>query len=128
MALVEWRDDFALGVEEIDAEHREMIELINEAYGHLHDSEVTMGDFLGEIYAKIAAHFALEENLMREQRYDEYDAHKADHEKLLDVIRDLMDDFEDNEVVDEEAFAVALRDWFTEHFKTRDARLHSRLG
>lgn len=128
MALVEWKDDFALGVEEIDEEHKEMIQLINEAYSHLHDSKLTMGDFLGEIYTKIAAHFALEENLMREKNYDEYEEHKADHERLLDVIRDLMDDFEDDEIVDEEAFASSLRDWFTEHFKTRDARLHSRLG
>jgi len=128
MVLVEWKDEFALGVAEIDEEHKEMIGLINEAYSHLHGSKLTMGDFLGEIYTKIAAHFALEENLMREQAYDEYEEHKADHEGLLDVIRDLMDDLEDDEVVDEEAFAVLLRDWFTEHFKTRDARLHSRLG
>ena len=28
----------------------------------------------------------------RERRYDEYDGHKADHEQLLDELRDLMDD------------------------------------
>jgi len=49
-------------------------------------------DFLGELYARIAAHFALKEKIMRDNGYDEYHDHKADHERLLDDIRDLMDD------------------------------------
>ncbi len=32
-----------------------------------------------------------------------YDAHKADHERLLDEIRDMMDDYEDGEFVQRRA-------------------------
>ena len=34
---------------------------------------------------------------MRERRYDQLIQHKADHERLLDEIRDIMDDFEEHE-------------------------------
>lgn len=34
---------------------------------------------------------------MRERDYDQFTAHKNDHERLLDEIRDIMDDFVDEE-------------------------------
>lgn len=66
---------------------------------------------------------------MRKHRYDEYLAHKADHEKLLDDLRDIMDSVEAGTFVDyETALGSAVRDWFVNHFKTKDARLHRLLG
>jgi len=128
--LIEWREEFSVGVPAVDAEHRELIALINETYRVLvrEGSRDAVPEFLGEIYARISAHFALEEKIMREHGYDEYREHKADHERLLDELRDIMDDFEDEASFDEKAFAAELSSWFTEHFKTRDARLHGRLG
>ena len=98
MALIAWRESFEIGIESVDHEHRELIELINE----LHDglgrgaTRETVADFLGEIHARISAHFALEERVMRELEYDEYAEHKEDHETLLDDIRDIMDAFDES--------------------------------
>lgn len=130
MSLIEWKDQFRLGVPAIDFEHRELIELINQLYGSVQQdgADTTTADFLGELYTRITAHFALEEKIMRDARYDEYDDHKEDHERLLDDIRDLMDDYEDGVYVDLERFGARLDEWFSEHFRTRDARLHKRLG
>ena len=67
MVLVEWRDDFKVGIDEVDFEHKEMIDLINESYEEAKkdgSSEAVM-DFLGEIFEKISAHFALEEKVMK---------------------------------------------------------------
>lgn len=130
MNLVEWKDQYSLGVPAIDQEHQELIGLINELYASISaaGTDFTAMDFLGELYARITAHFALEEKLMREANYDEYPDHKADHERLLDDIRDLMDDYEDGAYVDVVGFGKRLDEWFSEHFRTRDARLHKRLG
>jgi len=130
MALIEWREEFSVGVASVDHEHQELIDLINTTHAALDGAanDNTVLDFMGEIHAKISAHFALEENIMREREYDQYREHKADHERLLDDIRDMMDDFEDGLGFDRDRFATGLRDWFSEHFKTHDARLHKRLG
>lgn len=130
MALIEWRDDFSLGIAEVDHEHRELIELINAAYVHMQQDETAgeIDDFLGEIYARISAHFALEEKMMRERGYDQYAEHKSEHETLLDEIRDLMDAYEDGVLTDAPELAARLQAWFTEHFRTHDARLHRELG
>ena len=127
---VAWRDDFSVGIESIDYEHRELIRLINMILERLEeggDHEEVAGD-LGEVHARIAAHFALEEQIMRERKYDQFSDHKTDHERLLDDIRDIMDAYEAGTYAEQrEAFAERLEDWFVVHFKTRDARLHRHL-
>jgi len=129
MALVQWREEFKIGVASVDHEHQELIDLINALHAKLGEpgSALTVGDYLGEIFARISAHFALEERIMANAGYDQFLAHKADHERLLDEIRDIMDDFEDHHVYDEPRFAARLAAWFTGHFKTYDARLHKHL-
>ena len=130
MSLIVWRPEFELGVPAIDREHRELVDLINSVHVALaaEDRDASVVELLGDLYARISAHFALEERMMREQGYDEYLEHKEDHERLLDEIRDLMDDYEDGTALDLEGFARALDAWFGEHFRTRDARLHRKLG
>ena len=130
MALIEWKDEFSVGVSDVDHEHQKLIALINDLHGAMSvdDSDITAMDFLGEIYALVSAHFALEEKIMRDHKYDQYAEHKADHETLLDELRDIMDDYEENAWFSDDAFANAVGNWFTEHFKYRDARLHKHLG
>ena len=131
MALIEWQDRFRIGIPSVDYEHQEMIALLNELHARL-ESEPDRGvvmDFLGEVYARISAHFALEERVMKRQAYDQYPEHKAEHEELLDQIRDIMDDYDADAYFDYEgALAQHLHDWFTKHFSSHDARLHKMLG
>jgi len=131
MTLVEWRDEFRTGIDAVDFEHRELISLINEAHAELESgsSRREFEAFLGEIFARISSHFALEERIMRAKGYDQFDDHKADHERLLDDIRDIMDEYDAGgyEGLTRE-LGKRLQDWFVEHFKTRDARLHRMLG
>lgn len=127
MAFIGWRKEFETGVAEVDYEHRQLVALINSLAG-----EVAAGagkerirEFLGEVFARIAAHFALEELIMRKHGYDGYEAHKAEHETLLDDIHDIMDEAETGYA---ETLATTVSDWFVGHFKTKDARLHKNLG
>lgn len=131
MSLIEWRSEFRIGVPGVDYEHETLIKLINglhAAQGRGREKPDVL-NFLGEVHAMISAHFALEERMMLEHHYDDYASHKADHERLLDEIRDIMDQVEaDPAFTYEEALSRRLADWFGVHFKTFDARLHNRLG
>ena len=98
MTLLQWKPAYSLAIPAVDLEHREMIGLINECYERMGSDADTAAieRFLGEIHAGIAAHFALEEQLMLRSNYPEYGAHKEDHEDLLDQIRDFMDRFDED--------------------------------
>ena len=137
MPLLDWKDSYSVGVEAVDHEHRELIDLINT----LHEELTTGGGsgqrdasaIFGDIYKGISSHFALEEKFMREQGYDQLADHKGDHERLLDELRDIMDDYDDGGGSDggegeSAGLSERLGTWFARHFGTHDARLHSRLG
>lgn len=130
MALLQWKDQYATGVEAVDHEHRELIELINKLHSELiaSRSEETVDAFFGDLYRAISAHFALEERFMVEHRYDQLRQHKTDHERLLDDIRDIMDSDRSGGDLVQAALAERLDAWFSRHFETHDARLHKALG
>ena len=129
MALLQWKDKYSVGIDAVDYEHKELIDLIN----RLHDELMGRGDkpsinaFFGDLLRGISAHFALEERFMRERGYDLLTQHKAEHERLLGEIREIMDGFEDRAVASAE-LGTRLDTWFSRHFETHDARLHKALG
>lgn len=130
MAPLEWKDSYSVGVPAVDHEHRELIDLVNRLHAALGsgrgtaDIEIVFGD----LYRAISAHFALEERFMREHGYDQMHQHKTDHERLLDELRDIMDDFREGGEDPAGRMAASVDAWFANHFRTHDARLHARLG
>jgi hemerythrin len=130
MTLLQWKPAYTLGIPSVDHEHRQLIALINETYEHLGGSadRDAIERCLEDIGAGIAAHFALEERHMREAGYAEYAAHKAEHEDLLDQIRELMDEFAADPGSGRTALQQRLAEWFGGHFATFDARLHEAFG
>ncbi|MGI9261482.1 MAG: bacteriohemerythrin [Woeseiaceae bacterium] len=130
MSLLQWKSEYSVGIESMDVEHREMIDLINNVYQRLGSSPDPgdIEDCLEKIFNTISLHFALEERIMREHAYAEYAEHKEDHEDLLDEIRDLMDQFIADTDSGARLLEKRLSDWFVRHFATFDARLHGKLG
>jgi hemerythrin len=130
MGLLHWEKRYSVGIEAVDHEHRELVELINRLHeqARAQGSKVAVLGFFGDLYKAISAHFALEERFMREKGYDELRQHKIDHERLLDEIRDIMEDYEVNDLFEERLLAQRLDAWFSRHFESHDARLHRALG
>ena len=130
MKYLKWRDQFSVGVDSVDYEHQNLMDMINAIYAELEDQRdiAEIEKTISDVHAEISAHFALEERLMRNAGYAEYAAHKDDHEELLDQIRSMMDAIENDPVPALDVLSEKLSDWFSGHFATFDARLHSKLG
>ena len=130
MKYLKWDEQYSVGVDSVDYEHQNLMDMINIIYAELEDQrdiseiEKTMSD----VHAEIAAHFALEERLMRDAEYEEYETHKNDHEILLDQIRSMMDAITNDPEPALDMLSEQLANWFSGHFATFDARLHSKLG
>lgn len=129
-SLIEWREQFAIGLPEVDHEHRDLIATINTLHARL-GSAAPAGEVvgaLGDIHSAIAAHFALEERSMAQLGYPALPAHKADHERLLDEILDILDGVAAAQDYSPGALGVMLADWFGVHFRSHDADLHRWLA
>jgi len=127
MALIEWREEFCTGITGVDYEHEKLIQEINSVYSSIEDNadaELIVAS-LGDIYGNISAHFALEEQIMKKHGYDQYQVHMADHNRLLDEIVAITDEFENTSQLNNPALKQKLTDWFGRHFRTHDSRLHN---
>jgi hemerythrin-like metal-binding protein len=126
MTLIEWKPEFSLGVPQVDAEHRELIDLINRLHQETqsHHRDTKMVDFLEELYASTKRHFAHEELMMQARGYTAFEQHRADHKRLLNEVMAMMSDYQDGTVNNKEVMAQRLYDWFCAHFQTHDAPLH----
>jgi hemerythrin-like metal-binding protein len=130
MSPIAWRPEFSVGNPAVDHEHRELVDLVNETAAAIldrkPDADIQRG--FGDLLRAISAHFALEEQQMLAHGYDQREQHKADHERLLDDLRDIMDDSGHSPDESADRLAKVLEAWFANHFSTHDSRLHHRLG
>jgi hemerythrin len=133
MTLIEWKDQYSLGNQALDHEHKTLINLINQVHTQILDGSPDVAgerilSGLGEISSSVAAHFALEERAMVASSYANLVEHKADHEKLLDEISDIMEAVESGFFEDfGERLSLTLQDWFSIHFQTFDREYHTQI-
>ena len=121
-----WSDDFLIGIEEIDYEHRRLVEDINRLHRQLlgQAGPRRIERTLGTIHARMQAHFALEERVMLANSYPHYREHKAEHERLLDAYTELMTRFgREPGRADREAMEAMLRQWIVGHIATSDRKM-----
>ena len=83
-----WSDNHAIGLHEIDADHRALLRMAEQLYDEIESG--TVRDGLDGLLARLAAyaqfHFASEEALMRRTRFPGYPQHRREHEKFANTI------------------------------------------
>lgn len=125
MILVQWKDDYSVGAEPVDDEHKALIGRINRLYDRLMNDSVPLAvsAFFEDLINVVTTHFALEERFLREHGYERLPQQREDFERLLDEITGLIDEFDRNEEADREGLAARLDGWLSSHAETHDARL-----
>ena len=127
MSLASLKDELRTGIDGLDYEHRKLVGAM-EALCDKFDSAGSareISDLFGALYTEATAHFALEESLMRDRKFTFHDTHKADHERLLDRIRFMMEAFENGQCEDcGTSLRACLESWFAGHVAKADAELH----
>jgi hemerythrin len=128
MSLTSLKDGLKTGIDGLDYEHRKLVEVMETLCDSFDRAESTreVSDLFGAFYAEASAHFALEESLMREKKYALLEAHKADHERLLDQIRTMMEAYEAGMCTDcGTSLRACLEAWFAGHVANADAGLRA---
>jgi hemerythrin-like metal-binding protein len=126
MSLSSLKDKLNTGIDSLDYEHRKLVGAMEKLCDSHDRAESSVSDLFGTLYAEASAHFALEESIMRERNYAFYDAHKADHEQLLDRIRFMMEAYEAGQCVDcDTTLRACLEAWFAGHVANADMVLRT---
>ncbi len=123
-AFVEWSDSLSVGIEEIDEQHKILVNLINRMHQAIHErhgSDVVK-DILAELADYTRIHFAVEESLMRILNYPGYDEHKEIHDELLGHVVELIEKVESGKTAIGFELLHFLKTWLTKHIMEEDMR------
>ena len=127
MELINLEDTLKLDIPEIDSQHETMIMLINQ----LHETmlrgadRVPLAELLLQLLEHTRTHFAYEEQLMSQYDYPGYEAHKSEHDSLVQHLVDLSKRYKNDELQLSVAVAAVLEleDWATVHIEKSDKPL-----
>ena len=124
--LLRWDDSFLIGIDELDYEHKVLIDDIDRLHEELagHDEKSEIERCLGDIHARMQAHFALEEHVMKERGYEFFDEHKREHEALLNSYTEDMAQFlNDTGVSASTPIEDSLKRWIVDHILNSDKKM-----
>lgn len=120
--FVEWSDVLSVGIEEIDVQHQVLVGLVNEMHDaiRLHHSSDVVHGILGKLAEYTRIHFAVEESLMRILDYPDYEAHKTQHEGLIQAVQDLQEKVNTGKASVGFELMHFLKVWLTKHIIESD--------
>ena len=95
MALIEWTDEFNLGIESVDAQHKHLVDIVNKFDEAMRKGKGSrmMGEILNDLVGYTTEHFSDEEKIMAEAEYEGLKKHQAQHRQLLQKVERFQFEF-----------------------------------
>lgn len=124
MPLIKWLPAHSVGIEEMDKQHQELINLINQLHAAMTTGQGSdaVGDTLSRIIDYTKTHFASEEALMQSFRFPQIASHKSEHQKLTEQVLDLERRFQLGQPLSAHEVLQFLREWLPEHIQGSDRK------
>jgi len=123
---MQWDESLAIGIELIDAQHREWIRRVEDVSLAMHSAEgvrrlVKTLDFLKD-YTRF--HFETEERFMADHQYPELDDHRREHAELHETLARLEADLDEEGITAPltESVNTLLENWLIQHIRQVDQR------
>ena len=120
MAILVWVPELDTGIEEIDRQHRRIVEYINRLY-ELRSSpdREALGDVIGEMVDYTLSHFVFEESLIENAGYMFAGPHKKVHELFTRRVAEMQSRFDAGEDIAAELHGMLSR-WLFNHIRNED--------
>ena len=130
MAYMTWRPELEVGQENMDAEHRALVDALNQ----LHDA-MAEGRGRAEVNRTLAflrdyavRHFTSEEELMVRHGFPEAASHFAEHADLISRVSSFLADHRSGRVQSPEEILAFLERWLLDHILVQDRELGAFLA
>jgi hemerythrin len=121
MEIVSWNENLSVGVKEIDDQHKQLINMLNDLFVAMSKGEGKA--ILKEMVQKLADytkdHFREEERLMEVYCYNGYEMHKKEHDVFVKKVNDFQKKFNDDHLSSVEV-ADFVQGWITNHVMKTD--------
>lgn len=120
-----WKDSFALGIPQIDKQHKELCDQIDKLFeaGSKGKGAEEVMNVLNFLESYTLKHFADEEKLQQQINYPHYQAHKAKHNEFIGKITKMKKEATEKGVnlVMVISLNQMISNWLVEHIKSTDS-------
>jgi hemerythrin len=126
-AEIVWQSYYSVDEPSLDAEHRQIIGIINDLYVAMEQGKdrAVLKTLLNRLVQYTDVHFQHEERLMREHDYPGLREHKALHEELRRRTVDLR---AHTELITGRDLLNFLKNWWMDHIRSEDKQYAPYLG
>lgn len=124
--VFDWSDEYSVGDEHIDKEHKHLFEVGEEAFSIAdgHQKSEKIKHVVQELYEYMRTHFEHEEQYMKKVGYPHLPEHEKIHQKIIDTMNDFMKDLPKMSISTiEHALAGSIKHWILEHIEHEDKRI-----
>ncbi|MFZ0788714.1 MAG: bacteriohemerythrin [Chromatiaceae bacterium] len=125
-----WNSTLSVQVEEIDEDHRKLVDLFNILNHSVAEGDATdyIEAVLEELISCTVWHFRHEERLMLKYGYEGILEHKTEHQELIESAKALQQKFQQKGKQVSSEDIEFLEHWLTEHIFVADMEMGSYLG
>lgn len=123
MPLIEWNEQFLLGVPQFDEHHEHLVNLLNTTYDDFINgaSNKSSQTILDELIDYATYHFSAEEYWMEKNNYPRLVKHQGEHKYFVDRVVTLQKDFHDGREKMSLEILSFLKNWLSSHILGSDA-------
>ncbi|MGA7721868.1 MAG: bacteriohemerythrin [Ignavibacteriaceae bacterium] len=124
MAIIEWTNDYSVGIQSIDQQHKIWIGLINKLHDAMRKGEgkKILSDIFEEIVAYTKTHLKNEEALFDKYNYPDTAAHKIVHDKLTKQVIEQQQDIKNGKALITMEVMSFLKNWLIDHIQNTDKK------
>lgn len=120
MKRMEWGPDLETGIQEVDTQHKRIVNLVNQMQAaRLNKDMETVASVITEMVDYTLSHFAFEEALMEDAGYRFLGPHRRVHELFAMKIPEFQARFGAGEDITEELHTMLVR-WLYNHIRGDD--------
>jgi len=127
--FIQWKDEYNVGIDSIDQQHRKLVSLINQLQTAVDYStgEEFEREALDELVDYTKTHFGYEEGLMEKYGYPDFEPHKAMHRKMIAKVEAVLAEYEQDHDRAMEDAVTFLKGWLINHINGTDKQYSSYL-
>jgi hemerythrin-like metal-binding protein len=125
MEFVTWNSQYSVGVSEIDTQHKELMNILNDLIYHSNrnknDEKIYFDKIKDMAEEYIIKHFETEENILSKTNYERLEEHKLEHKNFLKEIKRIIEEIDnDKSKMTLSNIAEWIKEWLLNHIKTYD--------
>lgn len=124
MALMEWNDSLLVGVQEVDRQHRHLVDILNRVHSAMQagSPQRDMMRVMQDLVSYTKYHFDTEERSMRNADYPELAEHQQKHRAMVARVEAFSAEMMSGKATVTMRLMMFLKDWLARHILETDRR------